>query len=193
VRASLKRWSLALALGALLGNGQPHEQAQADEGRPEGKRRTHERLVGEHAVRAAAARPGLELVLKRGFELKLGANVRAAELVLRVAKERAPSAEIDAGFVPVGPTVELLGAAGDVDVSFVADHFHVRAGHVLKLAVEGAGSCAGRSNCWQLLPARYENGRCSARAVPLAGGRMQFGSRPDASDAPAPSARSAAP
>lgn len=178
MRASFKSWTLALALGVLLGHRQRHQRAQADDGGGASTRSTHERLVGEHEVRAGAARPGLVLALRRGIELKLTKNVLGGELLLRVAKERARSEQIGAGFVPVGPTVELLGATGDADVSFVADQFRVRAGHVLKLAVESRGACAEPGACWQLRAAAYENGRCLARGVPLAGGRMQFGSLP---------------
>lgn len=177
MRASLKRWSLALAMGVLLGHGRPREQAQADDGGGASSPSSQQRAVGDHEVRAAV-RPGLVLALRRGVELKLAKNVLGGALVLRVAKQRARSEEVGVGFVPVGPTVELLGATGDVDVSFVADQFRVRAGHVLRLAVEMRTGCAAGRTCWQLRPATHENGRCQARAVPLAGGRMQFGSLP---------------
>lgn len=166
-----------LLLGALLGNGQPHDPVSADDGRGELKRSEQQRVVGEHEVRASA-RPGLELALKRGFEVKLSKNVVGAQLVLRIAKARARAEEIAPGFVPVGPTAELTGADGDLDVSFVADQFRVRTGHQLTLAVERSGRCAGSEKCWQLVPAGYEKGRCVARAVHLEGGRLQFGSLP---------------
>jgi hypothetical protein len=169
-------------LGALLGNRQPRERAQADDVRREAKRPV--RVLGEHEARAASPQTGVELALKRGFEVRMASSA-AEPIVLRIAKLRAHSEEITAGFVPIGPTVELALAEGrardvdaSVDVSFVADHFHVRAGHRLLLAVEQGGPCAPETACWQLLSADYEKGRCVARAVRGWGRRMQFGSLP---------------
>lgn len=130
-------------------------------------------------MRAAAARAGLELALRCGFELRLGKVGASGQALLRVAAERARSDEIAAGFVPVGPSVELLGVHGSADVSFTADQFRVRAGHRLVLAIERAEPCANAAACWQLVPARYEQGRCLAHVPEAFGGRLQFGSLPE--------------
>jgi hypothetical protein len=81
--------------------------------------------------------------------------------------------------VPIGPTFELRASGALAEVTFVADHFRVRRGHRLVLAVEVALACAEPSGCrsWQLLPASYRQGRCWAEALdPTL--RMQFGSVP---------------
>ncbi len=174
-RFGLRRSLLALAVAGALGNGPRGDFARAHHEPRLAKQR--ERVSGEHEVRAPFARPGLQLVLKRGFELRLDELTGTGEAWLRVARERARSEQIAAGFVPLGPTVESSAARGRAQASFVADHFRVRAGHRLVLAVERAAPCAP-GDCWQLLPARYEGGRCQARIAGQLGGRMQFGSLP---------------
>jgi hypothetical protein len=160
-----------------LGNGPRGDHVRAHHVPPRAKQLARERVSGEHEVRSAFARPGLQLALKRGFELRLGKLTSAGEVRLRVARERARADQIAPGFVPVGPTVEVSPAQGSAEVSFVADHFRVRAGHRLVLAVELAAPCSPGA-CWQLLPARYEGGRCQARLAGEFGRRMQFGSLP---------------
>jgi hypothetical protein len=178
VRTRLVKSGLALFLAGMLGNGQADDAARAhDVSARAAQRPVRERLSGEHEVRAAIARAGLELALRRGFEVRLGKAAAPREVVLRVAPERARADEIAAGFVPVGPTVELRGASGRADVSFIADQFRVRAGHRLVLAVERTPPCAA-GTCWLLLPARSEHGRCLARGVEAPGRRLQFGSLP---------------
>lgn len=167
----LRRSLLALAVASSLGNGPRGDFARAHHEPQRARQGEPARIAGEHAVRAGLARPGLTLVLKRGFELRFSALTSAGEAWLRVARERARSERIAVGFVPLGPTVESSAAHGRAEASFVADHFRVRAGHRLVLAVE-------RASTWQLLPARYEGGRCQARIVGELGGRMQFGSLP---------------
>jgi len=175
-RFDVRRSLLALALAGALGNGPRGDLARAHHV-PERKQVARERVAGEHEVRAPLARPGLQLALKRGFELRFGELTNAGEAWLRVARERARSEQIAAGFVPLGPTVESSPAHGRAEASFVADHFRVRAGHRLVLAVERAAPCTP-GDCWRLLPARYEGGRCQARIAGQLGGRMQFGSLP---------------
>jgi hypothetical protein len=179
VTSRLARAGLALALAGLLGNGPSRDAAQAHDlaARAVKQQPARERIVGEHEVRAAA-RTGLELGLRRGFEVRLSKVVAPGEALLRVAAQRARADEIAGGFVPVGPSVELLGVRGSADVSFIADQFRVRAGHRLVLAVERAEACARSDACWRLVPARYEHGRCLARAVQGLGRRLQFGSLP---------------
>lgn len=176
VSGGLVRAGYLLALAGLLGSCQASEAARAHEAGAQ--RPARERLVGEHEVRAPVARKGLELVLRRGFEVRLREPSSDGETLLRVAPQRARSEEIAAGFVPVGPSVELQGVRGSADVAFSADKFRVRTGHRLVLAVEQAAPCAQGARCWQLVDARYEQGRCVARGVHAGGGRLQFGSLP---------------
>jgi hypothetical protein len=179
VHAVLRRWSLALALSALLESGQPGERAEADAGQASAALPTRVRLVGEHEVRASSLEAGLELVLKRGFAVKLPRKLAATvPVVLRIAKMRSSAHAIAADFVPIGPTVELSAALSGVEVSFAADHFRVRSGHRLVLALEQAETCVGAAACWQSVPAAYEKGRCIARDVRTYGRRLQFGSLP---------------
>jgi hypothetical protein len=166
-------------------------EARADEARPGPLR-----VRGDYAALAPAPAGDVELTLKSGFsaflhrpqgfartpEGVLRPRPQAgavASVGLRVAKLRAAAAEIDATFVPIGPTVELSAGAGRADLTFVAEQFRVRRGQRLVLAVEQAG-CASPAlaECrrWRLAPARYDAGRCVARDIEPAGLRMQFGS-----------------
>jgi hypothetical protein len=157
------------------------------EARAEDARIAGLRVRGDHSVRASAAAGELELGLKNGFSALLREAPRSSVLnagadglvALRVAGRRAAAAEIAASFVPIGPTVELTVRSGRADVAFRADHFRVRSGHRLVLAVEQPG-CADptREAChhWRLAAASYEAGRCLARGVQPAGLRLQFGS-----------------
>lgn len=137
---------------------------------------------GQHEARTATAGSQATLSLKSGFSVLLrpidvAGDVRPA--LLRVAEPRAPSGQIAAGFVPVGPTVALSVPSARVEASFVADGFRVRAGHRLVLAVERERPCQGTARClaWQLVEGSYRDGRCTALLVaPLS--RMQFGSLP---------------
>lgn len=132
------------------------------------------------------------LSLKTGFAVRWGAraNRPSGPARLTISRTRAESVHIAPGFVPIGPTAQLVGFAEAVEVSFVAERFRVRAGHRLVLAVLRQpdfvcmrdGPCGG----WQLLPARYESMRCVVEGV-KATGPMQFGSVPiTASDSAAP-------
>jgi hypothetical protein len=133
------------------------------------------RVAGDYAVRAPAPAGVLELALKSGFGARLRRPGGTARFELRVAKVRAAASEIAAGFVPIGPTVELTAGAGLADLTFAADHFRVRQGQRLVLAVEQA-TCVAQGRCWRLAPATYEHGRCVARGVETSGLRLQFGS-----------------
>jgi hypothetical protein len=177
-RFDLRRALLALAVAGALGNGPRGDHARAHDVPRPTKRLMRERVSGEHEVRSPFAGSGIQLALKRGFELRLGKLTGTGEVWLRVARERAHADQIAPGFVPVGPTVEVSPAQGSAEVSFVADHFRVRAGHRLVLAVELAAPCSPGA-CWQLLAARYERGRCLARLAGELGRRMQFGSLPE--------------
>jgi hypothetical protein len=155
-------------------------EVRADEARPDPLR-----VRGDYAALATVPAGSVELTLKSGFSALLRrpqARPRAggvARVGLRVAKLRAAAAEIDATFVPIGPTVELSAGVGRADLTFVADQFRVRRGQRLVLAVEQAGCEApAPAECrrWRLAPARYEAGRCVARDIEPAGLRMQFGS-----------------
>jgi hypothetical protein len=151
---------------------------------------------GDHAVLVESSTSDAQLWLKSGFSVLLRRRVSLARehqeprsgatgdaagapLVLRVAKQRPLAAEIAASFIPIGPTVELTARAGRADVAFTADHFRVRRGHRLVLAVEQPTCMSeGRAECvrWRLKDASYETGRCIARGVQPTGLRLQFGS-----------------
>jgi hypothetical protein len=155
-------------------------EARAAEARP-----APLRVRGDYAALATTPAGDVELTLKSGFSAFLRrpqARPRAgavASVGLRVAKLRAAAAEIDATFVPIGPTVELSAGAGRADLTFVADQFHVRRGQRLVLAVEQAGCespAAAACRRWRLAPASYDAGRCVARGIEPAGLRLQFGS-----------------
>lgn len=146
---------------------------------------------GEHAVETAGEAKLVQLRLKSGFAVSLEPSKSALQVGpvrLAVAEPRATSEQIARGFVPVGPTVVLSAQSGPLEVSFVADGFHVRAGHRLVLAVERALPCQLPGGCrsWRLEPAQYRAGRCQAE-LPTPGLRLQFGSLPAVlSDSAAP-------
>jgi hypothetical protein len=161
------------------------------EARAEAARSALLRLRGDYAVAAPAAGGEVELALKSGFvallrrprpgshaPVVLSSGARSGATELRVAKVRAASAEIDPTFVPIGPTVELAAGAGRAELSFVADHFRVRRGQRLVLAVEQpcTGPDGSRCSRWRLEPARHERGRCVAQGIEPTGLRLQFGS-----------------
>lgn len=184
MQGGLERAREMIVVGFVLLTAGAHaalsREAHADEARVAPRR-----VRGDYAVLATAPAGDLELTLKSGFSAFLRRpRARplagsAASVGLRVAKVRAAAAEIDATFVPIGPTVELTAGAGSADLTFVADQFRVRRGQRLVLAVEQAGCEApALAECrrWRLAPASYDAGRCVARGVEPAGLRLQFGS-----------------
>jgi hypothetical protein len=173
VQCGRERAREMIVVGFVLLTAGAHAAARR-EARADAARSTALRLAGDYAVQAAAPAGALELALKSGFAAHLR-RPGAARVGLRVARVRAPATEIDESFVPIGPTVELTAGAGPADLSYVADHFRVRRGQRLVLAVEQAG-CAPQGRCWSFAPATYEHGRCVARGVETAGLRLQFGS-----------------
>jgi hypothetical protein len=161
--------------------------ARAQEGLP-----THQ---GSHEVSASIGHAGAMLSLKNNISLFLPPGLpigTSRNVTLRVAKQRVRAADVAAGFVPIGPTIEFNSPVATngtpVQVTFKAESFRPRAGHRLVMAMEMAGFCdpaktlpklpGGLCAAWSLFDARYEAGACRADLRELGGHRLQFGSVP---------------
>jgi hypothetical protein len=186
--------ALLVTLALPLGGGSAQEGATAEgEGTPadSGPPVT----TGRNEATAVVGPRGMTFELRNGTRLVIPAGLPTGagrRINFREARGRLAAASIAEGFTRIGPVLDFDGAlnatSSPIVVSIRQPRDPARAGRRLVLAMEQATICreglepwpgaAGLCAGWELLDARWEEGRLSANLTTPGGRRLVFGSVP---------------